>query len=85
MTKTTEQRLSDLAEAILEDKWILCTPAECLTYAIDEYLSRGDDNPYTITSSDGDDQPVDPRAFIAAIGELLVWFSEHYDTLDGYA
>lgn len=80
MSDMEKAPLSELAEAILEDKWILCSATECLTAAIDEYLSRGESNPYTYN-----EEPVDPRAFMAAIGELLVWFSQNDDTMDEYA
>lgn len=76
-------RLSDLAEAILEDKWILCTPAECLSAAIGEYLDHAErGRPYLF----GDpEHPVAPLDFIRAIGELVEHFASTHDTFDGYA
>jgi hypothetical protein len=65
-------QLSDLAEAIIEDKWILCSPEDAVRFAIIEYIDYFEENrPYLFA-----DNPVDGMTFLAAINEIINHFTE---------
>lgn len=64
--------ISPLAEAIIEDKWILCKPEQAIANAIHEYLAyTADGKPYLF-----EDEPVDPLTFIRAVNDAIGYFIE---------
>lgn len=62
--------LSDLATAILDDKWILCSPEEAIYNAIAEFTETDRQYPYTYN-----DKEVTATEFFGAITELVRYFS----------
>lgn len=63
--KTT---MSEFAQAILEDKWVLCSVTEALEYAIDEHLT---DRTYLIYDEAGDSRPATDVEVLVAVLEIL--------------
>lgn len=71
-TTTQLPKLSHLAESILDDKWILCSPAEAIANAVHEYIDHlmGEYAlPFTYN-----DVEVTTDEFTDAIGELVAYF-----------
>ena len=69
MNKETE--LSDLAQGILDGYWILCSPANAISFAISEFLERTDDNPFTYN-----DDVVTAEQMLSATNELINYFED---------
>jgi hypothetical protein len=67
----TEAELSDLAEGILDGYFILCTPAQAISFAIGEFLERTDDNPFTYN-----DEVVTAEQMLSATDELINYFED---------
>lgn len=68
MTTTNHPELSPLAQAILDDKWIMTTPEWAIGYAIDEfvYMTLSSDHKYT-----HDDKEVTCHDFTEALSEIV--------------
>ena len=63
--------MSELAEAILEDSWILCTPQEAVANAIERYLEAvSEGRPYTYD----DDRHIEAVEFLKCIAEIIDHF-----------
>lgn len=60
--------LGQLAEGILEDKWILCPITEALEYAIDEHLTH---NNYLIFDGAGNSRTATHTEMLQAALEIL--------------
>jgi hypothetical protein len=69
MMNMETKQLSDIAQAIIDGYWTLCSGKEAIQYAIDDYLSRTDDS----WSHDGE-TPVSPQEFLLAISEVMDFF-----------
>jgi hypothetical protein len=65
--------MSPLAEAILEDQWILCTPLEAIQYAIDSHIDSILENGHSIYR-DQNENPIDHATFVAALSEIVSFF-----------
>jgi hypothetical protein len=63
-------QLSPIAEAIIDGYWTLCSGKDTIQFAIEDYLSRDDSNPW---SPDGEGT-VSPREFMEAIVEVMNFF-----------
>ena len=68
MKTHTHPELSSLAQAILDDKWIMTTPEMAIGYAIDEfiYMTVSSDYEYTY-----DDKEVTSDEFSSALTEIV--------------
>ena len=68
MTTHDHPELSPLAQAILDDKWIMTTPEWAIGYAIDEfvYMTVSPDHKYTY-----DDKEVTCHDFTDALSEIV--------------
>lgn len=72
-------RISDLADALIEHAWILCSPADAVANLAVEYnhvTSQGE--PFMW----GDDE-VTPTEFISALAEIVEYFRERNIYPDG--
>lgn len=67
----TEVELSDLAFAILDGYWTLCSPANAIGFAIGEFLERTEDNPFTYN-----DEIVTAEQMLSATEELINYFED---------
>lgn len=67
----TKAELSDLAEGILDGYFILCTPAQAISFAIGEFLERTEDNPFTYN-----DEIVTAEQMLSATDELINYFED---------
>ena len=67
----TEVELSDLAFAILDGYWTLCSPADAIGFAIGEFLERTEDNPFTYN-----DEIVTAEQMLSATEELINYFED---------
>lgn len=66
----TEQRLSDLADSIIEAYWILCEPADVVARAIDEFAEwNRQGRPYT-----HNDEVVTAEEMVMALDEVVRHF-----------
>lgn len=72
-------RISELADALIEHAWILCSPADAVANMVFEYnhnLTNG--QPFMW----GDDE-VTPAQFISALAEVIRYFQERNIYPDG--
>lgn len=68
MTQPT--KLSDLADAMIENYWLLCSPQQAVANALGEYVRTMEcDTPYLY----GDDT-ITPEQFLKALNEMVGWF-----------
>ena len=68
MTTHDHPELSPLAQAILDDKWIMTTPEWAIGYAIDEFVYMTVSSNYKYTH---DDREVTCDEFSAALTEIV--------------
>ena len=71
VSMNTEVELSDLAFAILDGYWTLCSPADAIGFAIGEFLERTEDNPFTYN-----DEIVTAEQMLSATEELINYFED---------
>jgi len=68
---TKRSDLSELADAIIDGYWILCTREEAIQYAIDDFESRKEPNAYPYTYND---RVITEDEFYSAIAEVREWW-----------
>ena len=71
---TTRIKISDLADAMIENYWLLCSPQQAIANALGDYAQMMEAK----TLFWYNDEIVTPEMFITALSEMVVWFLENH-------
>ena len=71
---TTRIKISDLADAMIEQYWLLCSPQQAVANALGDYAQMMEAK----TPFSYNDEIVTPEMFITALNEMMLWFLENH-------